>query len=592
MAVRTAAVYADQNVAVGDERGPDDVELIKRCNERLMSLEVQRYSWWLHWRELADYILPRRYRWLITPNQWNRGSPINQRIIDSTATLALRTLASGLMAGITSPSRPWFRLTVPDQTLAQNMDVKLWCDEVVKRMQRVMAASNYYTAKAMQYVDLSCFGTAPMIIYEDYDSVIRCYNPCAGEYYAACGARFDVDTLGRKFVMTVHQVVDEFGLGNVSEDIKTAWRTRGASLDREVIIGHIIEPNPDYVADGGQIGPGGVPRTFKYREIFWEWAGGNNQKALRKRGFSDQPFSCPRWDVSGNDAYGRSPCMDALGDVKQLQLETKRKAQAIDKIVNPPMVADPSMKNQPASLLPGAVTYASSLGQNTGFRPAFQVNPPLGDMTKDIAEVQSRVKDALFVPLFMTITNLDTVRTATDIDARREEQMIQLGPMLERNEAEGLSPDIKRIFAIMARGGYLPPMPDVMRQAKSTLKIEYVSMLAQAQRATSTSAIERLWQFTGNIAAARQEALDKLDVDATIDVYADLLNVSPRILVSNAEVAKRRAARAQAAQQQKAMVDASAAVQGAQTLSDTDVGGGQNALQMMLQGSGGGAGGA
>ena len=53
--------------------------------------------------------------------------------------------------------------------------------------------------------------------------------------------------------------------------------------------------------------------------------------------------------------------MDALGDIKQLQLEQKRKAQAIDKNVNPPMIADPSMKNEPASLLPGAVTSMAGL---------------------------------------------------------------------------------------------------------------------------------------------------------------------------------------------------------------------------------------
>jgi hypothetical protein len=65
-----------------------------------------------HWREIADYLIPRRYKWLITPNQANRGSPINQRIIDNTGTRALRILAAGMMAGMTSPGRPWLKLTI------------------------------------------------------------------------------------------------------------------------------------------------------------------------------------------------------------------------------------------------------------------------------------------------------------------------------------------------------------------------------------------------------------------------------------------------------------------------------------------------
>jgi hypothetical protein len=75
-------------------------------NGRLLGLRVNRYSWWTHWRELADYTLPRRYKWLITPNQMGRGSPINQHIIDSTGYLCAQNLASGLMSGKVSPSSP------------------------------------------------------------------------------------------------------------------------------------------------------------------------------------------------------------------------------------------------------------------------------------------------------------------------------------------------------------------------------------------------------------------------------------------------------------------------------------------------------
>ena len=78
---------------------------------RMGAMRERRQSYMLHWRELADYILPRRYRWLVSQNQ-RRGSPINSNIIDSTGTIAARTLASGMMAGVTSPTRPWFKLRV------------------------------------------------------------------------------------------------------------------------------------------------------------------------------------------------------------------------------------------------------------------------------------------------------------------------------------------------------------------------------------------------------------------------------------------------------------------------------------------------
>ena len=90
----------------------EDRDLRSKCEGRLLGLRVNRYSWWTHARELAEYILPRRYKWLITPNMQNRGSPINQHILDSTGTLAARNLASGMMSGVSSPSRPWIKLKI------------------------------------------------------------------------------------------------------------------------------------------------------------------------------------------------------------------------------------------------------------------------------------------------------------------------------------------------------------------------------------------------------------------------------------------------------------------------------------------------
>jgi hypothetical protein len=558
-------------------------ELRRRMESRLTQLITVRLSWWTHWRELAAYILPRRYRWLVTPNQWNRGSPINQNIINSTGTLAARNAAAGIMSGTTSPSRPWFRMSVPDPEIMRDGDVQLWCEEVTERMMRVMAASNYYGAKAVQNLDLVVFGTAPLIIYEDNDTIIRCFNPAAGEYCAATGPNFDVDTLFREFTMTVDQVVREFGIENVSQTVRSLYDTPGSGRDTEVIVAHCIEPNPEYDARARRVGANGLPRHFRYREFYWERSG-NADRFLRVAGFLDQPFSCPRWDVMGNDAYGRSPGMDALGDIKQLQQQEKRKAQGIDKQVNPPMVADASMRNEPASLLPGAVTYVPMLNGGVGFKPAFNVNLPIGELKDDIAKVEARIRDAFFNDLFLMISQLDTVRTATEIDARREEKLIMLGPAMDRLQREGLAADINRIFAIMARRGMLPPMPEAMQGA--AVKVEYISLLSDLQRATATSGIERVWGFAGNIGAAVPSVLDNLDADATIEVYANLLRVSPKILASKQQKAQLRGARAEQEETAVAMQTGAEAVNAGKVLSETDVGGGQNALAMMLNGAG------
>lgn len=259
----------------------------------------------------------------------------------------------------------------------------------------------------------------------------------------------------------------------------------------------------------------------------------------------------------------------------------KRLAQAIDKMVNPPMVASVDMMNKPVSLLPGGVTYVANAAES-GFKPVFSPNIPVQEMTANIQDVRKRVEQTFFNDLFMMISNLDTVRTATEIDARREEKLVQLGPVLERFQNEGLQPDIDRVFAIMMRRGLLPPAPPAL--AGVDLKVTYQSSLIQMQRAAQTGSIERLWATVGNLAGAVPDVLDLINYDEGVDDYAQMLGVTPRMMQSKEAVAAIRAARAK---QQETMAQAQAAAsaaQGAKVMSQTPVGGGQSALQAVLGG--------
>jgi hypothetical protein len=554
--------------------------LRQHLDSRIIGLRQSRYSWWISWREVADYLLPRRYTWLATPNEASRGAPINQHIIDPTGTKASQICAAGMMSGITSPGRPWFQLTIPDMDLADTSPVKLWCDEVGKRMARVMAGSNYYSAKATQYHDLVVFGTAPLLINEDAEDIIRCVNPCAGEYYVANSPRLTIDTFYREFTQTVGQLVAEFGEENVSEDVCRLFKQGGAAVGKEIKVYHAIEPNDSRL--GGKV----LPSRFPWREVYWQ-AGSRQDKVLRLRPFHEQPFSCPRWDLSGNDAYGRSPGMDALGCVKQLQLMQRRAAQAIDKMVNPPLKAHVSMKNQPAVMMPGGVTYVTDMSAaNSGIAPVYEVKPQLQEMMESVQDVRQLIGKMFFTDLWQMLANETKDMTAFEVAQRKEEKLIVLGPVIERNENEGLDPDIDRIFNIMTRRGLIPPAPPEIHGL--ALQVNYVSMLAQAQRAASTGAMEQVLAFVGRLLAADPSALDNIDIDESIDEYATMMGVSPKIIRATQQVAQIRAARQQAQQQQAAMQQTMAGVQGAQTLSQTPVGQGGTALDAMLGMAGGG----
>jgi hypothetical protein len=549
----------------------DPLSLRGHVEGRLSGLKNDRYSFWVHWQEIATFILPRRYRWLITPNQWNKGSPINGAIIDSTGTIAARTLASGLMSGITSPTRPWFKLTIEGMGTDITDPANRWLAEVERRMYRVFHESNFYTAMAVLYQDIPVFGTAPLIINEDFENVVDFDNPCAGEYYVANNDKNYVDVFYREFVKTVAATVQWFGIDNVSEATKRLYQMGGPALSQELMICQAVEPNNPP--------RGKTPKEFPFRSVYWERGSGEEDGFLQERGYHEFPAPTGRWDLVANDAYGRCPAMDALGDIKQLQQETKRKAQAIDKMVNPPMIADVQLKNQPASLLPGGVTYVT--GQNNvGFKPVYEVQPRIAEMQQDIAEIQNRIRSVFFNDLFMMISQLQTVRTATEIDARREEKLIMLGPVLERFQNELLDPVIDRVFAIMNRAKLLPPPP--VNISGQFIKVEYISMLAEAQKAVSTGAIERILQVVGNVAAANPEISDNIDYDAGIREYGTLLAANPKLFRTPDQVQQIRMERQKQNQQTALAAATPGMAKAGKTLSEIDVGGGKNALQSIL----------
>lgn len=540
---------------------------------RLFAMRDDRYSWWIHWRELAVYILPRRYRWLVTPNQQSRGQEINQAIIDSTGTVAARALSAGMMSGNTSPTRQWFNLRIQGFGTDENDPVNEWLSEVRTRMMRVFQESNFYNAAAVVYMDLAVFGTAPIIIYEDSENIIHCINPCAGEYYVANNDKGVVGVLYREFTMTVGALVEWFGEENVSDPILTSYKRGGGELQQEIKVAHAIEPNRGPIK--------AVPEKFAWREIYWEYGGPDTDKFLAKRGFYEVPFACPRWDISGNDAYGRSPGMDALGDIKQLQMETKRKAQAIDKLANPPMVADVELQNKPASTLPGGVTFLAKK-EGVGFKPAYEnFRPPIKDLMVDIQDIRERIRQIFFNDLFLMFQQLEAEpRSATAIDARKEEKMIMLGPVLERLQTEFHDKVIDRTFQIMLRGGLLPDPPEEIQG--HPIQVEYVSMLAAAQKAVETAGIERLFQWVGQLAGAKPDLLEKPDWEYSIEKYSSLLGNDPKLLVDSdtykALLKNKQQQQAMAANAQMGEQVANAS----KNLSQTEVGGGINAVQALL----------
>lgn len=517
--------------------------LKRRCVDRWTALKSERSSWMPHWEEISEVLTPRTGRFLVADT--NKGDKRHRAILDNTGTRALRTLAGGMMAGMTSPARPWFRLTTKNPELDESQAVKEWLGQVTQLMLMRFNQSNVYRALHTAYEELGAYGTAAVIVLDDPDDVIHCMPLTIGEYAIATDGRGRVNTLYREFRMTVSQVVQEFGYGNCSDLVQKAFDDN--KYDDWITVVNAIEPRN--MRDPEKLDAKNMP----FRSVYFEESG-DDDKLLRESGFRHFPVLCGRWGVSGGDIYGTSPGMEALGDLKQLQEEQLQKSKAINYQSDPPILVPSDLKGDVSALLPGGTAYVDSATQAQMVRSAFDVRLDLNALLQDIQDVRGRVNEAFYKDIFLMLTtnvsNTDR-KTATEVAELHEEKMLMLGPVLDRLNSEMLDPLIALMFDHLKWHDELPPVPDELQNIE--INVDFVSILAQSQKAVTTNAIDRFTQALTNLSAIKPEAIDKLNGDRWADIYADSLGIDAQLVVPDADVQKIREARAQAQAQQAQM---------------------------------------
>ena len=501
------------------------------------ALRLERQSFIPHYKDLSKFIQPRRGRFLTTDR--NVGGSRYSSIINSRATQAHRTARSGLFAGVMNPTRPWFALrTAQDPDLMEFGPVKTWLVTVEGLLRDMFAGSNLYNMAPVMLGDLLLFGTGCMTHVSDQEDVARFYTLTAGSYMIGQNSRYVVNTLAREYEMTTDQMVEQFGLQHVSQTVKNQYDN--GNYDKWHKVAHFIEPNPDF--DPEREGSRFMPfRAVKYQPENL-LSHGEDGRFLSKSGFNRFPAYVPRWDLTGEDIYGTDcPAITALGDIKGLQTEEKRKAQGIDKMVNPPLKGPASIKNVPVSSLPGGLTIYDLGSGSEKLEPLYTVNPQLQDLMADIERVERRIDEAFFVNLFFAITNMEGIQPKNQLELlqRNEERLLQLGPPLQRVHGEFLEGLVDRSFDQLVDRGRLPEAPEELQNQE--LKIEFISSLAMAQRAVATGSIERMTGFVGSLVEIGYENVkDKYDADQAVDDYGSLTGVPPKLVVPDDAVAEVR----------------------------------------------------
>lgn len=498
-------------------------------------LKSDRSVWENHWRDVAQYVLPRKEH--IAGEYLNSGEKKGQQVYDATAVHANELLGSALHSMLTNPSTQWFGLSVGDDSIDNLPDVRKYFEECTRIMHNVFNYSNFQTEVHETYLDLGSLGTTTLRIEEDDILHVRFFAEPITEVTIDENSKGIVDTTFREFSWTLRQVVEEWGLQALTEEQQ---RTYNANPDTKITIVHAILP---YSSQELKHNKGGL-KGKKYASVYLDK---QCKRILDEKGFNEFPTVVPRWTKISGELYGRSPAMKALPDIKMLNSMKKTTIRSAQKQVDPPVQAPDDGMTLPLKLSPNAVNYYRA-GTNSRIEP-IQTGGRIDFGYQAIQDQRTAIREAFFIDQLQL--NDGPQMTATEVQQRTEEKLRLLGPILGRQHHEFLKPLIERVYSVLNRKRLLPEPPSILE--KKRLQVQYISMIARSQKSIDAQTITRTLQSVMGLVETNPEMLDNIDTDKVLRHNARLLGVPENLMVPEDQVEKVRQGRAQMQQQQMQM---------------------------------------
>lgn len=516
----------------------------RKTRQKVKSLLQKRQQYEKRWKEIREYQLPHIGRFDDTDTEESLARRRDRSIYHNCAWECNQVFAAGVMSGLTPPSRKWFRLNFSNPELSANTDIAELLDQRMDIMNEVLEKSNFYNAIHSCYMELA-YGQAPLAIFPDTRYGVHFEPLTVGTYCIDVGADGAVNTLLRKYRMTVQQMADKFGAENLPASIRHTLNSESHN-DKSYNVYWLVEPNRN--ANPEKLGNMYMP----YLSLYWAESSADDEW-LYVGGFEEWPVPVARFMITANESYGQGPGWFAEGDSKGLQLLEKDLISAIELTIKPPMLTTPDNVAKGINLVPGGKTYTS---QPDGVKPLFQVNLNLEHLQNKITDLEGRIRRVYSADLFLMLDQMDKTMTAREVIERTQEKMQQLGPVVQRLQFEFLGPIIERVYNTLDRAGVFPEPEDEELLAvlqSQEIKIEYISPLAQAQKISGLVNIEQAIAFVGNLAQFNPNVLDKVNFEETVNKYFEMVGAPAAIKRSDKEYQEIQAEKQKAMQEQQQM---------------------------------------
>ena len=512
----------------------------------------------------------------------------DHRMLTTIPMQTLRTSAGGFLANLTSPARQWFDL-LSSKSGKTGHEVEMALDKLREATEKTFQRTNAYTQCYKLFEDILWAGFGCMIISEDEQNICSFQTLRIGTYALDIGKDGLVNRVARRFAWTPEQIIDTFGVEWTPEYVKDLAKKGSA---KRLEIWNLIEPNPHgfnrkfdpIEKDDAKV----VDETFACRSFYFMKGAGavdrrNGEKAgiLRIAGFTHNPIVAPRLDYEQGDVYGLGRGIDGIYNARGVQTFKSDELRIDGTRAQPPVVTAAEFKNRIQLGRKGV--NVSKQGEQVKDRvvPIFTNLPDASDTRQCLLESKEELEKLFYVDAFAVIDsqkNNPGVKTATEIEYLKTENLAKLGPITINLNIEMLEPMVRTVCKYTFDDAKNSIFTDEHRKALidngiiEGLEIEYVSQIALAQKAGALTSVQQYISFAGNLAAMKNMSLDNpadnLDTDAALRLVGQMLNVPEVVNRSEKDVKARRDKVAAEMQKQAKLVETGAMADAAKNIGE------------------------
>lgn len=523
------------------ERDP----LARWAKARFDAAVLDRANFDTLWQEITQLVIPREATYT---EEVTQGQERQRHIVDGTAPRALELFASFVSTTAHNPSSKFFKIKVfgkDEKEIKGQPAVDRYAEEVEDVIWQQMNAAKVQSQFHKVDIDLGSIGTGALIIEKNSDpdakSRLKFMSGHMQNIYVVEGEDGTIDTVFRCVDWTAEQWRKKFPdaeLGNAIEKALTAnekvpstAKFKGFHMVFEMYKGISVP---------------GLPENLKSEKYVHLWVMCHGDPVtVEKTGGDRFKYAVPRWYTTKDEAYGRSPAMTVMPEIRMANRMRDTILRAGEKAADPPQLLPDGKLIGPLRLFAGGVSFTdgdvvpqSLVGNGT----RYDVSERLHGDTRDA------IREGFFVPLFATPDA--PVKTATQVLQETDERNRAVSPMMIRMFEELLEPTLNESFLILDEVNALPPKPAGFEDA--VIKIQYISPILAAQKQTEALGTIRLIEGLLTWVEAKQNPgiLDLFDENEVALVQHEGSGAPRRILARKSVVEARARGRQEAVEEE------------------------------------------